>query len=365
MRIFLSEIIDEILGVPEGLLDISEEVYRGIVSNLEGDTTNVTLIPKRMNINGNFNISDYKFNTVEVEINANLNSDYDIEWLSMGVSGEMSTTKPYKRLSYVKNNKVYLIINLVCGYDKKWNDVADFFKGNKKKELISSIAHEFKHSYDNYKKGSDKASSIFKYVRVSSGNIGLPQLDKFTFYIYYTDAIENLVRPAEVASYLRNSNVTKANFLDILKETNVYKNLKEAQNISYDGMVKEIINDSRTVPSIKNFFEKKGENTDNLSDEEIVKKFLQYHFKHYKSALKADYANQVMRSNIAGNLFSFLKVPGREIDYNKKKAIEDFNREVERFSDSDFEKFYKYEEKKIHFEANRALKKVAKLYAYI
>jgi hypothetical protein len=366
MKILLTEILDEVLGIPEGLIETSREIYNKIVEDLKKKAiAGEDVDSYKFKIHGDFHIADYNFDTINVEININTNNSDEIDWGSMGVAHQVTLDKPYKFVKSVIGKTVNLIIDLSAGDTKTWKDIVDFFEGENKTTLASSIAHELKHGYDNYKKPSRPVTSTIRYGTISK-NMGFPPIDKFMYYLYYTTLVEFLVRASEVGSYLKDSGATKKDFLNMLQKSRTYQILKDSKDITYDNMVKEITDNPIAIEALKGFFKRGGENVDNLSNEEIAKKMLKFHFNYMKSHMKEEYERRV-KGNAFPALFSlfgqFMDEP--EIEADEQEAIDNFNKEIERFSDDDFEKFYRYEEKKMHLEADKALRKIAKLYAYL
>lgn len=366
----LNEILDERLGVPEGILEIAEDTYNTIIKALENDprvlASSVADVKDiELEFEGEYKISDYSFGKVKIliENTPDIPSEATerVDWRGMAFGFEAKLAKDYKKLTVTSDLlEVKLNISFVSVPDTTWQDILDFFQGPKKEELMSSIAHEFKHAYD-ATKSSRSAKSAIQYRELSPG-IGLPALDKFLYGIYYTSLIENLVRPTEVATLLKFKKVDKKDFVKALQETEVYKNLKRAENVGYDEMIQEMISEPRYLEVITNWFRSSTPiNPDTLTDEEKIKKFLDSWFSSKKSMMKDQYKSMVYNKPII--FFQLFDIPKNDLDEEKEKAIKEFNQEIDAFKNA--ERFFRYQEKKVKTEVSKILRKLAKLYDYL
>ena len=62
---------------------------------------------------------------------------------------------------------------------------------------VSSLAHELKHAYDNFKKPTEKVVDRSNYSGFQRSRSGVRPMDQFMFKLYFINQIENLVRPTE------------------------------------------------------------------------------------------------------------------------------------------------------------------------
>jgi hypothetical protein len=369
MNIYLTEILDEILGVPEGIIETSKEIYETIIKDIKDQMGSTPLklisrVPLTIRSKEGFNISDYTFNTVNVTINVNdAPPDYGISWKGMGFLINPKLDAPYKKFTINTGGSIInLVIELYAPLNtSSWSDIVDFLNGKQKIKLMSSFAHEMKHAYDNFKKNSQSAVQTLKYKTSVELMQPLPGLREFMFYLYYTTLTENLVRATEVASYLTYKGATKKDFLNILKETDVYNIVKAAQDFTYDKMIDDIISNPDNITAIKNFLQ---DDFPGLSDKDVAKKFLKNHFFHMKRNMIMTFKS-ALEDPISRMLFSQFGYKENKIDKEKENAIKEFEKTINKYSDDDFEKFYKNEIIQINRNASNIIKKVAKLYAYI
>ena len=378
MKILLTEILNEALGVPEGLLEASRKIYNEIVKGLKTEyDPNEKVDSENKNsmfveINGDFHISDYKPEVVRVFLEFLPNEGKDKGIILK--SGSASMLKPNDFKSFDKPYKTYktsskymqIVVTLLVGSTNTYNDVLNFLT-TEKTEIGSLIAHELKHTYDRHKKQSEPVSSFFNYQSVSR----FTSLNKFMFGLYFTTLAERLVFPSEMLYYLKDKGATKKTFLDMLKQSRIYKKLKDIKTITYDNIVKEIASDNNLIKQAKEIIKSKGNDIDSWSNEKVAKQILKTHFRRLKEDTKERYNEEVriaVLSSInpgAGGFFDEFEMNDVELGEEEQKAIDDFNKDVEKFSNDDYERFYKYEEKKMHYTADKILRKIAKIYAYL
>lgn len=375
----LQQLLIEALGIPSNLIETNRIIFDKFEEAFEYHIDSRGLGPKNINsvnektfsVIGYFQVADFNFNkvniTVSVSPSPNLVGRKEIETLGLGFAFEGVLNGTHKRL--VKPNprvtpdtEIMFGINLVANEEASWNDVYDHIFLDNKKDMITSMAHELKHAYDWYKRGDkgEKIASRLKY-NVASITMGLPQIDEFNYYIYYTADLENLVRPSELAANLEYGGVTKDSFLDGLRQTKVYKYLKEIENYSYEKLRDNIKIDGRAIDAIVEFLNANSNmNTNNMSKDEIVDAMLKINYDRV-AELKMNEFGQLLTRDID----PIALILGRaEPSQAQKDAYDEVQTEVEAFKNNPLD-FYKYEVKKMKQAAQKILKKLAKVYAYL
>lgn len=371
-RIYLTEILDEVLGIPEGIVETTKEIYEGIIEDLKKQYSSDSDLISQVNItiNNSFEISDYNFNKVNVILNIDPVDDDEIDWQGMAFAFNAGLEKPYKKYTFASDSStVSLIVDLIANFNTHtWGDIINYLSGPNKAELMSSLAHELKHAFDRFKQKGEPALSMVKYragsdiMRAVSGS---PGIGEFMFLLYFTTLTENLVRATEVGSYLKYKGTTRKDFLETLKETRVYQHIKQAQNFTYEKMIQDMVSNPRMIDSIKHLFNSNNMNISGLSDLDIVNKFLEFNFSQMKLRSEQVYTAAVKNLNPMMMLFSQFGYQSSDVDEEKEKAIADFKKVINKYSDSDYEKFYRREIAQINFNAEKILRKLAKLYAYV
>jgi hypothetical protein len=375
MKIFLEQIVDEVLGVPNNLVEASKDIYDKLTAKVTDFANSPGLRYKPAGLFGNrqtfvidetYLIGDkrpYRITRVNITIEIKYyppDIAQDINWEAMGFQYFSELSKDYKKqqLSYPDQTSIVnLIITLKINKYNTWEDIANFMKSRSKKtQLMSSLAHEMKHAYDNHI-GRDKGTPVSSQLKYSSVQQvkTFKELSNFNFYIYYTHFIEDLVRPSEFASELVNDGVTKKDFLKALQNSKIYRTLKEIEGISYDKIKADLLNDKEFLENIKQA--NPGIPKD---DNKIVELLLKHNYDSLLQYMKLNYVS-MLNVNFLGD-FNLLSADN--IGQEKADAFADVSKEIDHFG-TDYEKFYRYEEKRMKQSANKVLRKLAKLYAYI
>jgi hypothetical protein len=131
-------------------------------------------------------------------------------------------------------------------------------------EHVSSLAHEIKHKYDKQSKKYALIGLDAEYQATQQrGTFGIPAIDR-DFYrnMYYIHAIENLVRPTEVAYSMKRKNITKSQFKDFLENNRVYKELVQIKNFTFDDFISRLKEQEERVKKDNPFFVQSIKNID-------------------------------------------------------------------------------------------------------
>jgi len=362
----LGELMDEALGVPEGTLEAAVKVYDYILDTLNAPDAKTLTVEEEseieMSMNSPTTVSDYVFKTVNVKIEAGIYGQIK-EIITRGMAYNFSPelVNKYKGVKVSGGlDEVDLSIDLMVPPDTTWDDIRNHLREDRT-QIISSLAHELKHAYDAFKIPSKKVSDVVSYKALMS-RIGVPALDEFLYYIYYTSATEGLVRPTELAANFIEQGVEPKNFLQALKDSKIYQNLKRAQTITYDDIIKELSTDPDYILAIDNFLKNNRVSAAGLNNEQKAKKLLEMYFDSVKGEMMNLYKQLVAKDQRLPMFAIMLGAPGV---FNKEQqdAINDFSKELNSFGS--FEQFFKFQEKKVHANAEKSIRKLAKLYAYI
>ena len=242
----------ERLGVPEGILDIAEEIYPKILL-LIGDNDTVKMLENSsMYVNGDFNINDFNFN--RILFNYDIVEDDDLEIIGMSQSTNYKLTDKYKLKTVPTDGMVELKIIISGPKSIKGLNIKELFEENKK-TVISSLSHELKHAYDDYKDSLGDVQLRSNYDVYTKERFGIKPMDSFLNRLYFTSSIESLVRPTEVASLLKMGNITKKGFYDFIKNDRTYKLLTELSKFNIEDWRNEI---KEYIPEIIKFFKSNG-----------------------------------------------------------------------------------------------------------
>jgi hypothetical protein len=337
----------ERLGVPEGILDIAEEIYPKILLSIGDNDTVKMLENSSMYVNGDFNINDFNFN--RILFNYNIVEDDDLEIIGMSQSTNYKLTDKYKLKTVPTDGMVELKIIISGPKSIKGLNIKELFEENKK-TVISSLSHELKHAYDDYKDSLGDVQLRSNYDVYTKERFGIKPMDSFLTRLYFTSSIESLVRPTEVASLLKMGDITKKEFYDFIKNDRTYKLLTELSKFNIEDWRNEI---KEYIPEIIKFFESlEVEGVGVLDEEEIVDEFLRVCYVIIKN-WKAKQTYNIFVNREIEHLIGFM--PEKEQMFRKHLN------KINRFGD-DYKKYYEYEAKTIRYVADNLRKKIAKLF---
>jgi hypothetical protein len=337
----------ERLGVPEGILDIAEEIYPEILLSIGNNDTVGMLENSSMYVKGNFNINDFNFN--RILFNYNIVEDDDLEIIGMSQSTNYKLTDKYKLKTVPTDGMVELKIIISGPKSIKGLNIKELFEENKK-TVISSLSHELKHAYDDYKDSLGDVQLRSNYDVYTKERFGIKPMDSFLTRLYFTSSIESLVRPTEVASLLKMGDITKKEFYDFIKNDRTYKLLTELSKFNIEDWRNEI---KEYIPEIIKFFESlEVEGVGVLDEEEIVDEFLRVCYVIIKN-WKAKQTYNIFVNREIEHLIGFM--PEKEQMFRKHLN------KINRFG-NDYKKYYEYEAKTIRHVADNLRKKIAKLF---
>jgi hypothetical protein len=343
----IKKILVERLGVPEGILDTAEDIYPKILSSTGDNDTVSMLKDSSIEINGDFNINDFKFNKILVSYKIYKNDKLVIVGMSQTSISELTDKFQIKTLP----NDGTVILKIVIAGPESINgsNVKELLEDNKEL-VISSLSHELKHAYDEYKFDSESVLTRANYNVYTNKRFDIKPIDSFLQRLYFISSIENLVRPTEVASLLKMGNVTKKGFYDFIKNNRTYSLLTEIVNFDLEKWKDEI---KEYIPEIVQFFNNLGvENIDVLDEDEIVDEFLKICYINIVNWTSEEIHDMFVTSPIEA-LVGFIP--------EKDKIFTNHLNKVHKFG-HDYQKFYEYEAKKMKYVANNLRKKIAKLY---
>jgi hypothetical protein len=373
MKIIITEsqcrIINEALGVPDNILNASEELFNIVAQNIKSI---------------NYKSDDYNFEgdvDIELGYNKKIVIDHyellvdvknydgyegDVDIASMGMSQTFKFDKDIMMKKIKPSTNASLTITYVVPEEWEPNQLYDALMNNKN-EHLASIAHEIKHKYDKQSKRIDLIGRDVKYTanqRIST--FAIPVIDqKFFRYLYYISIAENLVRPTEVASKLKSENITKSQFRGFLENNRVYKELMEVKNFTYEKLIEGMYERMDRVDALLDHI---NEDTSQMTDQEKIKRVLELVYINLAN-IKLETFDEMVSSK-EDSLKQFFKqlmggVPSFISDDNEKnmeQLRQKFINSVIKY-EKDPLKFFQVECEKFNYVATKMLKKIGKLYA--
>ena len=247
--------IKEAVGVPANIEVAAQNLYDDIATKLKDKKIGPEDVVKFKFINkdGRYSFADFnpKFITV----------DFGLGTYS-GVAVDNATGKKIEGglihgMGFSRNSKLNDVFDLVSvdsdgielsidyaqpEEDEEWsgNKILDTMEKNKDNS-VSSLAHELKHAYDNFKKPVEKVVNRSNYAGFQRSRSGVRPMDQFMFNMYFINQIENLVRPTETyTEMVSNGVVTKEQFLKFLLNSKTYKTLVNMRDYSFDKLVEDL-----------------------------------------------------------------------------------------------------------------------------
>jgi len=337
----------EALGVPEGIIEASEKLYNKILYNINS----LSSIDEdfEIDLDVRMKISDFKIKKIIVTVNFVETDQVDeVRYYNMAFHHQSRYDNPSKKIiSKPYDGIVKLSIGIAHPEDSDISDIIEYFKKHKN-DIMTSLAHELKHSYDDYKKPTTSVGTISRYLGIQGTNFPFKPISNFLFNLYFIHSIENLVRPSEFATLMKLNKVNKKDFYNFVTSSEMYNKLKEANSFTYEGLREELRND---LPQIKNFFNERGWDLPN-TDEGVIDELLRI--------LYVNIVNNTVgkiKDLMTDNLFEqFLGFIG-----DKDEFFQKLGRFASRFEGREKD-FYKYEEKNLKYVSDKMMRKIFKLY---
>jgi hypothetical protein len=235
-------------------------------------------------------------------------------------------------------------------------------------EHVSSLAHEIKHKYDKQSKQFGLMGPDADYQATQRrGNLGIPVIDRvFYRYMYYIHAIENLVRPTEVAYSMKRKNITKSQFKEFLENNRVYTELLEIKNFSFDDFITQLKEQEERLDKL---IEHVNEDPSNMTIDEKINRVLEITYielVNNRMELFTIMTEHAMDDFLRfGSQLGLLPSNAEE----KVKQLEKTDKIRNKFLSQTIKyqknptKFFENEFERFQYVANKMLKKISKLYA--
>jgi len=373
MKIIISEnqlkLLNEALGVPENILDAADMLY----DIVEKDIKSIDSIEDEYEFDGDieFELGDkkkVKIDSYELKVNIEEIEDQEgvLDIIQMGMGGSFG----FNRDVYMKETQPSTTLELTITFavGENWEPEGLIQKMEEERdEHVSSLAHEIKHKYDKQSKKFGLIGLDADYQATQRrGHFGVPAIDGvFYRYMYYIHAIENLVRPTEVAYSMKKKNITKSQFKEFLENNRVYKELLQIKNFTFDDFILQLKEQEERLDKL---IEHIGEDPSNMTINEKINKVLEIVY--------IDLVNNRMELFMTMTEHSyddFLKFGlqlGLLPDGAKEKleGLHKTNQIRQKFlsQTTKYEKnptkFFEVEFEKFNYVANKMLKKISKLY---
>jgi hypothetical protein len=367
MKIIITEkqhkLINEVVGVPDSILDAAEELYDIFLEKIKTINTK----KDEYIFKGNVEIEMGGIKKINIEryvltVETKEFDEYDDEpkIASMGMMQEFlfDRNKYMKRVIQTTEAmfKITYIVNPNWLPEELYNEF-----NQDKDNYVSSLAHELKHFYDKQSKKIDLMGYDAEYQAImTSPRFGIPIVDsQFLNYLYYTTIAENLVRPTEIASMIKSKKITKSQFKDFLREDKTYQKLTKIKNFTYEDLVRGI---SENMDRVDEIMVMVDENPDIMTTEQKVDKVLNLVYFSLGNKKMDIFENMLTRSDDLSGLFSFMSAFGISSDPKIDKIKEQFFNHISKYQNN-VKQYFKDEIKNFHIVADKMIRKIAKLYS--
>jgi hypothetical protein len=371
MRKVSKQNIKEAVGVPTNIEVAAQNLYNDIAKKLKNKNIGPEDIVKFkfINKNGKYSFGDFNPNFITVEFGLGTYSGDAID----NITGNKITGGLVHSMGFSKASKLNDVFDLVSvdtdggielniDYAQPEND--DEWSGDKilntmknnADNTVSSLAHELKHAYDNYKKPVEKLVDRSNYAGFQRARSGVRPMDQFMFNMYFINQIENLVRPTEsYVEMVSNGVVTKEQFLKFLLNSKTYKTLVKMRDYSFDDLKNEL---KEYEPQIDEYLDNTVNNYDSSSMD--IDEKVNYFLKIFAIKISQK-VHEVRKNMLTPNIFQML-FGGGNPDANNflESTLGDLTKMMENPN-----KFYYTSIENMKKIAIKMMKKLSKLYSLI
>jgi hypothetical protein len=363
----LGKIVDNLLlerlGVPDFILDSAEVLYDIVLNKIR--TIKDTSGNYGFNLNVDLPIGDFEIRRLVLTINAEEFDGYDggVDIAGMAVSQQFSFDNAVLMKILEVNHILELDVNFVVPEEWKPSELYDVFVKDKI-QMISVFAHELKHKYDKTKKTKDLIGRDAEYQVFSRQNLnfGIPVIGEFMRYSYFIQNAENLVRPTEVASRMAQKNITKDQFDEFLRNDEVYKELINIKNFTFDRLMLKLNEQMDRVDGLLNHA---GQDISDMGEEEKIKKVLTLVYINIVNG-KVDIFDDMTSDDVDPFTSRLKQMFGMSVTLNvnsieKDKVRRKFINYVAKYERNPI-KFFVDECERFNYISTKVIKKLGKLY---
>jgi len=363
------KLISEALGVPDTILDVAEQVFNSVARNIKSIRTKKDEYIFRGNVGvqlGNkkkIDIDDY-----ELTVSVIHPDDYDEEpqIISMGMIQQFNFDRNIMMKRIQKSSTAEIEIDYAVSDNWEPIDLYNTLMKSKTKHL-ASIAHELKHKYDKQSKEIDLIGREALYhSTIKMGRSAIPAIDSgFMRALYFVSMAENLVRPVEIASIMKSKNITKSQFKDFLMKTDVYRELQNIKNYTFEDFINDMKEQMDRVNALLEHVNVDG--LEDMSEDDKIKKVLEVIYGTLTNT-RLDLFQDMTSIRQDDFLSMFKGLFGQDLrkDDPQQKGLEQvrnkFYNYAAKYKDNPV-KFFEDEFENFNYTANKVLKRLSKIYA--
>jgi hypothetical protein len=374
----VKRIVVERLGVPDNISETAEQIvgqiYNEFIRNTESYEYGET--PDIIQVFGKYKIGDHEFDEVQVSIIPD--KRFRSKITPIFVSFALDTTATIENYRYIRDDTGGVLkINIVIATGDSWkvSEVAVALLSEKHK-IVSIFSHELHHEYVGSKSPSLSSIKRTEYEAVQSLHFeNIRPIYNFLFYLYFSHAIEEIVRPSEVYSAMRTQNITKSQFKEFFQNNQTIQILKKIRDFKVNTMISELYN---YIPHIDEFFDEIEEGNNfpfripgrGNNDETKIHAFLYVIYKLIIFSKIGSYGDFLNRTIDIIDPFAILfGEKGFTADSIQKMVNDKAKSEelLKKYANKvgkikNYRDFFGNEEKMLNFVADKTIRKLSKLY---
>lgn len=338
----------EAVGVPDNITKIASKLYNEIIKNIPSNGDFDELDGLKIKVPILDNISDMPINVISVTLDLIEHDEVVLAGLGVGQVSQVTSDLKMKNIPYTGD--IEIKIRLGAPKEVNGSEIIEFFN-SQKIEIESSLSHELKHTYDNFKKPVGDLRQMSEYQTYAGFRFGIEPVDKFVHNLYFIHFFENLVRPSEMFSRMEQLGITEDQFYDFITNDSVYKTLKELRDFTltdFKDTLKSYVSD------IKIFFDEIDMEYDvDASDEEIIDLMLEIIFINLTNR-KVENLIGAVTTNPLEQLLGFGEEKSNFLSSYQKKLLKYQN---------NVQGFFENEIKTFNFVADKVIRKLSKLFS--
>jgi hypothetical protein len=228
------------------------------------------------------------------------------------------------------------------------------------------MSHELMHRFRRSKKPKGLAGETADYQAYSSSglNFGIPVMSEFMRYSYFIQNEENVVRPTEVASRMVEMGITKEQFYDFITEDQVFKELKQIQNFSFEYLINSL---KEQMERVDGLLEHAGEEIEDKSEGEKIRMVLELVYINLSNAKMENFEKFILtrQEHLFSKLGPFAQLMGaKPPSENKVKLLKKYQNHVTKYANKEMD-FFKDECERFNYVSTKLMKRISKVYSLI
>jgi hypothetical protein len=361
------KLLSEAVGVPENILDEGRELYEIVKDQLK----NLTSIEGEYEIEDieiDMTISDVNFTHLNLMVKVDELDEYDGDEAliaSMGVGNEFNFDEGIMMQINTETSSIDLYVQFIVSENWDESNLYDAFVKDKT-HTISVMSHELMHRFRRSKKPKALAGETADYQAYSSSglNFGIPVMSEFMRFSYFIQNEENVVRPTEVASRMIEMGITREQFYNFITEDQVFKELKQIQNFSFEYLINSL---KEQMDRVDGLLEHAGEEIEDKSEDEKIRMVLELVYINLSNAKMANFERYILTRNemMFSQLGPFAQLMGaKQPSENKVKLLNKYKNHVTKYANIEMD-FFKDECERFNYVSTNLMKKISKVYSLI